>query len=118
MYSYPTEIDLLAELDRSDQLLLECATGRLPFEKFCAEYNNFCWSFALDGHESDQAGQAILAKYANRVAPHKVVETILGNVCSDADATQESYRMAGRFTSTEAVARLKLVAAGLLGGKA
>jgi hypothetical protein len=37
---------------------------------------------------------------------------------SDADAVQEAFRLAGRFDSNEAVARLKLVSAGLPGGEA
>ena len=119
MNSYPTEIDLLAALDRSDDLVRECAAGHVSFADFCAQYDNFYWSFALDGHESDQAGQAVLAKYAARIAFHqKVADTILAKSCSDTDAVKESYRAAGRFGSAEAVARLKLVAAGLLGGEA
>ena len=119
MKSYPTEIDLLAALDRSDDLVRECATGHLSFADFCAEYDNFYWSFSLDGHESDQVGQAVLAKYATRIALHqRIADTILAKLCSDTDAVRESYRAAGRFGSTEAVARLKLVAAGLPGGEA
>ncbi|PPJ42859.1 MULTISPECIES: hypothetical protein [unclassified Pseudoxanthomonas] len=119
MNSYPTEIDLLAALDRSDDLVRECAAGHVSFAEFCAEYDNFYWSFALDGHESDQAGQAVLARYAARIALHQTVaETILAKACSDADAANESYRAAGRFGSTEAVSRLKLVVAGLSGGEA
>lgn len=114
MSSYPSERDLLAALDRGDRLLRECAAGRLTFQDFCAGYDGVYWSFALDGHESDQAGNALLARYASRIAPHRMVaETILANVCSDADAARESYRMAGRFGSTEALARLRLVAADL-----
>lgn len=114
MDSYPAEKDLLAELDRCDQLIRACASGRLPLADFRAAYNDFYWSFALDGHESDQVGQALLAKYASRIAPHKMVaEAILAKVCSDTDAVHESYLAAGRFGSAEAVRRLKLVAEGL-----
>ena len=118
MDSYPSEKDLLLALDRCDRLVRACASGRLSFTDFLTEYDNFYWSFALDGHESDQAGQAVLAKYAARIAPHQAVaETILAKVCSDTDAAQESYRAAGRFGSTEAVTRLELVAEGLPGGE-
>ena len=119
MNSYPTEMDLLAALDRADDLVRECAAGHASFAEFCAEYDNFYWSFALDGHESDQSGQAVLAKYAARIALHQqVADTILAKICSDTDAVKESYRAAGRFGSTDAVARLKLIAAGLPGGEA
>lgn len=119
MDSYPAEKDLLGALDRCDHLIHACASGRLSFADFQAEYNDFYWSFALDGHESDQAGQAVLAKYASRIALHQTVaEAILAKVCSDTDAAQESYRAAGRFGSTDAVTRLKLVAEGLPGREA
>jgi len=68
---------------------------------------------------SDTAGSAVLARYSERIVPHEVVaETILSKVCADADAATGSYRAADRFGSTEAVARLKLVAEGLPGGEA
>ncbi len=119
MDSYPSEKDLLVALDRCDDLIRACASGRLSFADFRAEYNDFYWSFVLDGHESDQAGQAVLARYASRIAPHQTVaETILAKICSDTDAAHESYYAVGHFGSTEAVARLKLVAEGLSGGEA
>ena len=91
----------------------------MSFADFCAEYDNFYWSFALDGHESDQAGQSVLTKYAARIALHQAVaETVLAKLCSDTDAAKESYRASGRFGSAEAIARLRLLAAGLSGGKA
>ena len=119
MVPYPLESDLVAELDRCDELVRLCASGQLSFEDFCTGYDSFYWSYALDGHESDAVGLAILAKYADRIAPHQAVaEAVLSRVCSDLDAAKESYHSAGRFGSIEAVARLKLLAAGLSGEEA
>jgi len=119
MVSFPTESQLVAELDRCDELLRLCAAGNLSFSDFSAAYDSLYWSFPLDGHESDPAGLAVLAKYSERIAPHQTVaETVLSRVCADTDAEKESYRKAGRFGSTEAVARLKIVAVGLLGREA
>jgi hypothetical protein len=119
MDPYPLESDLVAELDRCDGLVRLCASGQLSFEDFCTGYDSFYWSYALDGHESDAVGLAILAKYADRIAPHQAVaETVLSRVCSDVDAAKESYRSVGRFGTIEAVARLKLLVAGLPGGEA
>jgi hypothetical protein len=116
MNSYPLESDLVAELDRCDELMRLCASGQLSFENFCTEYDSFYWSFALDGHESDAVGLVVLTKYADRIAPHRALaETVLSSACSDLDADKESYRSAGRFGSIEAVARLKLLVAELLG---
>lgn len=119
MHSYPTEQELIAVLDHGDTLVRCCARGEIPFEHFRIEYDNLYWSHALDGHESDPAGRSVLAKYAARITTHQAVaEKILANVCSDADAGLDSFRTAGRFGPTEAVARIKLLAAGLPGGEA
>jgi hypothetical protein len=114
-----SESELLAALDHHDNLVCKCAAGELPFSDFCVSYDNFYFAYALDGHEYDRAGQALLAKLAGRVAPHQAIaENILPRVCADADAALDVYRRAGRFGSAEAVKRLKLVAAGLPGGEA
>lgn len=116
MSAYPSESDIVTALDRCDELLRRCAGGHLSFDDFCAEYGNFYWAYALDGHESDQPGLDVLAKYAARIAPHRTVaEDILAKVCSDAEAARDGFRAAGRFGSGEAIARLKRVAAGLAG---
>ncbi len=118
MESYPSEQDLLAALDRGDELVRLCASGRLSFAEFCERYDNLYWVYAMDGHEANTEGRAVLTKYASRIAPHRAVAEILGMVCSDPDADTEAYRRAGRFGSSEAVARLTLVASGLSGGEA
>ena len=61
MHSYPSEKELIAALDRCDELVRLCATGYLSFNAFCTEYNNFYWAHAPDGHESDEAGLAVVS---------------------------------------------------------
>lgn len=119
MASYPSEQDLRAALDHGDELVRLCASGRLSFAEFCERYDNLYWVHAMDGHEANTLGMAMLAKYAFRIEAHRVVaEDILGKVCSDTDANTDAYYQAGRFGPSEAVARLKLVASGLSGGEA
>jgi len=119
MDSYPSESQLVAALDHHDELVRLCAAGHLPFWDFCAAYDNFYWAYALDGHESDPAGQAVLDKFAARIAPHReLADTILANACSDAHAEKGSYGRLGHFGPEEAVVRLQLVAAGLPRGEA
>lgn len=119
MDTFPSESELVVALDHHDELVRQCAAGRLAFWDFCAAYDNFYWAYALDGHESDAAGLAVLNKLAGRIAPHQeLAETILANVCSDTHADAGSYGRPGRFGPEEAVARLKFVAAGLLRGEA
>ena len=113
-----SESELVAALDHHDELVRQCADGRL-FWDFCAAYDNFYWAYALDGHESDPAGQALLDKLAARISPHQeLAETVLAHVCSDTDADKGSYGKAGRFGPEEAMVRLKLVATGLPRGEA
>ncbi len=112
MTSFPSEAELLDALNHNDELVHLCAESKISFEDFLIKYNNFYWSFPLDGHESDQSGLSVLAKYSSRIALHKVIaETILSKICSEADALKESYKIEGRFGSSEAIARLKQVAA-------
>jgi hypothetical protein len=119
MNSYPSESQLIAALDHHDELVRLCAAGRLLFWDFCAAYDNFYWAYALDGHESDPAGQAVLESLAARIAPHQeLAETVLAHVCSDTHADKGSYGKAGRFGPEEAMVRLTLVAAGLPRGEA
>jgi hypothetical protein len=114
-----SESELVATLDHHDNLVRLCAAEQLSFWDFCASYDDFYCTYALDGHESDAAGQALLAKLARRIRPHQyIAENIFSKVCSDADAATDSYRQAGRFGSAEAVNRLKLAAADLPGGEA
>jgi hypothetical protein len=108
------EKELSSALDHADGLIGLCAAGRISFQEFCVQYDNFYLSHALDGHESDQAELAVLSKFAGRIAPHRTVaDTILGHLCDDSDASKESYGLAGRFGSREAIARIKLIAAEL-----
>ena len=114
-----TPSELTAALDHHDALVRRCASGELPFWDFCAVYDNFYWTYALDGHESDPAGLAVLEKLAGRIAPHReLAETVLAHVCSDVHPDKSSYGEAGRFGPEEAVVRLKLVATGLPRGEA
>lgn len=113
MVSYPAESDLIVELDRGDELVRLCASGELTFEDFSVQYDSFYWSAALDGHESDDIGRSLLAKYSGRIALHReVAETVLARVCSASDAEKDDYRGAGRFGPAEAVVRLRVLAAG------
>jgi hypothetical protein len=114
MVSYPSETELVVALDQHDELVRLCAAGRLEFWDFCAKYDNFYWAYALDGHESDPSGLAVLQEFAGRLGPHReLAESVLANVCSDVHADRSSYGKAGRFGPEEAVVRLRHIAAGL-----
>ena len=110
MTIFEFEERLLVELDRHDDLVRRCVAGKINFEEFCEQYNDFYAFYALDGHESDPEEQALLDKHEARIRPHEFIAyEILGRVCSDSDAELESYKLAGRFGSREAIERLSQV---------
>ncbi|MCC4631535.1 hypothetical protein ABQW55_000795 [Xanthomonas citri pv. malvacearum] len=112
MATDPEETALLDALDHHDALVRQCAVGALSFREFCTAYENFYWVHALDGHESDSAGQALLDRLATRIAPHHVLaETVLARVCFDTNA---NIVKADRIGSEEALVRLRRIAADLL----
>ncbi|MGO4222034.1 hypothetical protein AB4Y64_09305 [Lysobacter sp. TAF61] len=117
MNVHSQESELVADLDRHDELLRECASGRLPFWDFCASYDNFYWRYALDGHEAGPAELAVLDKLADRIAPHQhLADSVLSSVCSDSHPEKGSYGRSGRFGPEEALARLKAIADSLPSG--
>lgn len=73
MPSYPPEHLLITELQKHDALVRAFAGGTISFEHFCATYGTFYWALALDGHESDEAGLALLKRYEPRIAPHRII---------------------------------------------
>src|ERR1700736_1192823 len=107
MQMFKSEADLLHELSIHVDLVRQCASGQLSFDRFCERYRDFYAFYALDGHESDEEERLLLQKHAARIEPHRIVaEEILCQVCSVADAGRETYQRAGRFGPAEAVARL------------
>ena len=107
---------LISALDKHDELLRCVAAGRLGIVDFLAQYDNFYWSYALDGHESEPDAAA-LAALANRIAPHRrVAEEVLAVLVAEPSASQPAYISAGRIGPTEAVDRLRLIARALPAG--
>ena len=78
MHSYPSEAQLIEALKRHDSLVLQCINGELSLKEFCDAYDNFYWAYALDGHEADAEGNAMLASYEARILLHRsIAEDIL-----------------------------------------
>ncbi|MCR9105425.1 MAG: hypothetical protein NXI15_09055 [Gammaproteobacteria bacterium] len=110
MVIFESEQDIVEKLDLHDQLVRDCASGKLEFWKFCEAYNNFFYYYALDGHEADEEELALLYKYEQRILFHeKIAEEVLGKVCSDEDAEKPDYIKCGRFGSKVAVERLSKI---------
>ena len=111
MVIFESEQDIIEKLDLHDQLVMDCAAGKLEFWKFCEAYNNFFYFYALDGHEADDEELALLHKFEERILFHEqVTEEVLGKVCSDEDAQKPEYIKCGRFGSKTAVEKLAVIA--------
>jgi hypothetical protein len=112
MVIFQSEADLLDALARHDDLVRRCARKDMPFDTFCKAYNDFYAYYALDGHESDEEERLLLERYDHRLELHRIVTVdILGQVCSEDDASNPLYVQAGRYGSAEAVARIERVSA-------
>ena len=110
--------DLIAALDGHDELLRGVVDGRLSVGEFLDQYDNFYWSYALDGHEAHPA-TTDLALLARRIDPHRrVAEEVLAALAPDSSASQPAYILAGRIGYTEALDRLRLIAGSLATGGA
>jgi len=102
--------DFMHVLDKHDRLIQACANELIPFDQFLRQYDNFYDSYALDGHESDETERSIFEKHKVRIAPHeKLARSILSKLCSDEDALKETYIDAGRFGTSEALRRIKVL---------
>jgi hypothetical protein len=112
---FGSEEELLSTLDRHDQLVHDCVSGRISFQEFLDRYDTFYMTYALDDHESDPEEVALLEVHKDRIAPHrKIWERIIGGgLCTDEDARKDSYIQAGRFGSDEGIRRLEEISNGI-----
>lgn len=108
MNIFKSELELINELNKHDEFVVQCANEKLSFLEFCEKYRDFYSYYALDGHESDEEELRLLEKYDNRIKPHRIINNdVLGKVCSDENAKKQFYIDAGRFGSIEAILKLK-----------
>jgi hypothetical protein len=112
---FGSEEELLSTLDQHDQLVRDCAAGRISFQEFLDRYDTFYMTYALDGHESDPEEKELLEVHKDRIAPHREIwERIIGGgLCADEDAQKELYIQAGRFGSGEGLRRLGEISDGI-----
>lgn len=105
------EAELLAALDAHDLLLRRCALGEMTYPQFEAEYDCFSQRWALDGHESDTAAQAMLAQHAARILVHRRVwEEVLVRATSEDLSRLPQSRKTGFLGPAEAQHHLRAIA--------
>ncbi len=104
MIIFESEPDILSTIDKYDEIIKNRIAGKITFQQFLDQYNDFYDFYALDGHESDLEEREPLKKYQNGIVPHREVIKMLSGLCSDED-TKKSYIRANRFGSAEALKR-------------
>lgn len=117
MTIFSTEAELVALLDKINEMISACANGLLEFRSFHQELGYLYTYHALDGHESDREELMILERYRSRIAWIEEVLEAIEKVCSDEDAPTEAYIRAGRFGSAEALRRLQALVNNRSAGK-
>ena len=114
MTSHPEEAALLATLRHHDELVMRYASGQLTFDDFLAQYDNFYWSHALDGHESNAQGLHVLHKHAARIQPHqRIADEVLARL-----VLVPATNSPGRIAPREAEQLLREIARTVAGGEA
>ena len=108
MKMFRSEEDLLAALDKHDDLVFACASGAIPFEQFERAYDSFYWRCALDGHESDEEERALFARHASRISFHaELCETVLSRLTTDEYAAVPECAAKGFIGRGDAVVLLR-----------
>ena len=109
---YESKVELEQILDELDALVKKCIDGKLSFESFLSEYGYPMGYYALDGHESDEAGKSILDSFAARISLHsKITDHVLHKVCTAEQARDPAYKNSSRITPSEAFPIFKKVVA-------
>ncbi|MGI9055276.1 MAG: hypothetical protein ACR2F2_05680, partial [Pyrinomonadaceae bacterium] len=70
MNIFESETDILSTINKYDQIIKDCISGKITFQQFLDQYNNFYAFYALDGHESDLEERDCLKKHENRIVLH------------------------------------------------
>ena len=116
MESFPTEAQVILALEQLDRSLALCLQDVISIDAFCDALGEYYWEHALDGHEADAEGRAMLEAYGPRIARYSAINNIVCRICSETDAAREIYIQAGRINAAEALVRLKHFVHGLEDG--
>ncbi len=107
---YKSKVEVEQILDELDALVNKCIDGKLSFESFLSEYGYPMGYYALDGHESDEAGKYILDSLADRISLHsEITEHVLHKVCTAEQARDPAYKNSSLMTPSEAFPIFKKV---------
>lgn len=101
----PLHQDFLSDLLRATELVERVTRSDISIENFQAEYDDYYYAAALDGHEGGVVG-ALLPTIRPVVELHRDVQTILDAVYLPQHGLALKYEAAGRINAAEAKRRL------------
>jgi hypothetical protein len=102
-----TESLLKEILTEGTRLVRDAAAGSLSIGEFMRRYNDFYYYNALDGHEEDEEGKELLARFADAVSLHRQVqEDIVDKIYLGDPSRIGEFKAAGRIDAQEALERL------------
>ena len=107
MIIFDSESDLVNTLQKQFYVVADFAEGRIPCDEFDQKYNSFYYSYALDGHESDEEEKLLLQKYSDKIDFYEKLSSIICGICSDEDFLKEIYINTGRYSSEVALLKIK-----------
>ena len=86
MYISKKEVEQI--LDAIDAIVISWLKGEISFAEFLERYGYPVGEYALDGHESDDAGKAILLSLRDRIEVHETICGSFNPLCSAEDAKE------------------------------
>lgn len=101
----PLHQEFLSDLLRATELVERTARNDISLENFRAEYDDYYYAAALDGHEGGVVGE-LLPTIRPVVELHRDVQTILDAVYLPEHGPALEYEAAGRINAAEAQRRL------------
>ena len=104
------ERTLVLELNKHDEMLVDCVRGQLGVEDFFAAYDAFYPRLPLDGHE-DTLSPDLILRYSERIRVHeRVWLEVESKRTSEEHAAVDEYREHGFIGADEARSRLESIA--------
>lgn len=112
MVIFKSDANWIDPTGHQDDLIRQCMHHRMDIADICNKYRQLYSFHAIDGHDTDEEERTLLEKYEGQIQPHPIVaENFLAGVCSDADAQLDICQCADCLGLTEAVGRLRDLAA-------
>ena len=108
MIMFENEEGLKALIEQKKNLLWQVLNDEIQIDTFFMKYDSFYFTYALDGHESDEEEKDLLLKYSTEIEIFRKIELeIFCRICSDEDSQKEIYVQNDRISKSQAIGEIK-----------